>query len=425
MQDPEADRARRQRRPGVEDDAQTVRTQSHPTRTLEPSQRSLSATVHRLPPGDPQVEPASSQVLVGSPTRLGNALLDSQRRAGVRLPFLSRGAVVVLAVALLICIIPTSEDDLGIRSKPTHLLVNLTSSVDVVVYSPDGRSLAWAGWDGPLASLVLEAGAPTETISRVPLDRGEIVGCLAFSPDGSLLAIGLYDGRVKLWNTRSLNSRLIVVTPGSTVKSVAFAPDQSVLVTGSADASIRLWNLPAGEQRTSLQRHTASIIGLKFSSDGRILASSDTAGRVVFWDWRAGRQLTAWHPESRALRPHSFQLVQLALGPVGKSRAVIARGYQITLWDVASGKCTATLYDGTRLFISMAMSADGKLLAAGGFGGVMVWDLDTQQRRAVLREHDGGISVLAFSPDGQRLVSVGTDRTLRMWTQNRDFPPAQ
>jgi tetratricopeptide (TPR) repeat protein len=63
-----------------------------------------------------------------------------------------------------------------------------------------------------------------------------------------------------------------------------------------------------------------------------------------------------------------------------------------------------------------AFSHDGKLLAAGGDGGmVKLWDVQTGKLRTVLKGHTGSVSAISFSPDPSIVVTGGSDRTVRLW----------
>jgi WD40 repeat protein len=364
---------------------------------------------------DRREDPSFDQTSIAARQRPG----ETTRRAAVRLPILGTGSILVLAAILLICLIPSKKPDPPARAKPSHVLVSSVAAADALAFSPDGRCLAWVGRDGTLASLDLQAKDHPDSISRLPLEPGEMGRCLAFSLDGSLRAVGLHDGRVKLWDTRSRTSRFLMVSEGSIVRSVAFAPEQTVLATGGADSVIKIWDLPAGESRISLQGHRASIGQLAFSPDGRVLASSDTEGLVILWDWSNARRRATFRPRSESwpLPP-----VQLVFAPDGKTLVTTSGGSRITLWDVATARRIASLGEETLTIMAVAMSPDGKLLATAGLDRLIeCWDLNTRERGAVLRGHEGHISALAFSPDGRQLVSGGTDGTLRMWLRGRDY----
>jgi len=353
------------------------------------------------------------------PTReRGESSAGPSRRGTVRLTTLNTRAVLALAVLLLLCLVTSSEHGPAVSPKHSDLLLKDDGRVDSVVFSPDGHRLAWSKWNRTVATLAWEAGDRPGITSDSPLDCGGIGTCLAFSADGSLLAVGLHDGRLMLWDTRSWTARSLKVAPRLLVQSAAFAPDGTVMAA-SADSTITLWDLPSGQQRSCLQGHRARVGHLGFSPDGRILASSDADGLVMIWDWSTGRRCATMSPECLTNRL-SFPL---AFSPDGKMLACANQCCQITLWDVTAGKRIAAMGDRFRPIIAMAVSVDGKLLVTGGADGLMqCWDLDTHVLRAELREHEGAVRALAFSRDGRQMMSAGIDGSLRLWLQGQDFP---
>ena len=69
------------------------------------------------------------------------------------------------------------------------------------------------------------------------------VKCVAFSPDGQILASASMDGSVKLWSLSS-DSGSSTVKPGDWVESVTFSPDGQTLATsGNMNGSIELWDV--------------------------------------------------------------------------------------------------------------------------------------------------------------------------------------
>src|SRR5215471_6352685 len=76
----------------------------------------------------------------------------------------------------------------------------------------------------------------------------ELVYSVAFSPDGKLLASAGFDGKVKLWDWPSGKEARTIDAHAKPVYSVAFSPDGKTLVTASDDQTIRLWNPADGKQ---------------------------------------------------------------------------------------------------------------------------------------------------------------------------------
>jgi WD40 repeat protein len=69
---------------------------------------------------------------------------------------------------------------------------------------------------------------------------------VAFSPDGTQLASGSEDKRIKLWQVSSGNCLNTLEGHQNLVRSVAFSPDGTLLASGSDDATIRIWDLATG-----------------------------------------------------------------------------------------------------------------------------------------------------------------------------------
>jgi len=203
--------------------------------------------------------------------------------------------------------------------------VSATAWVEDVAWNPDGSLLALARSDGRLEivnkagrAMTELAGAPGFRLrsaefspdgslvaaSRVSADRPgtgreqvtvwdwreqKVVreirasGKLAFSADGSLLAIAPVFGPASVWDLGSGEevARLVGHTGG--VTDVEFAPNGSVVATGSADGTVRLWDAETGVERLLLRGHRGAVVDVAFGPDGTKLASASTDGVVRVW----------------------------------------------------------------------------------------------------------------------------------------------
>jgi WD40 repeat protein len=254
------------------------------------------------------------------------------------------------------------------------------------------------------------------------------IKAVAFSPNGETLASGGHGlrGPIKLWDVSKGKSTASLEGGESSVLALAFSPDGKTLASGHA-LTIKLWDVTTGDQRSSLEGHEAQINSVAFSPDGKLLASGSATnfglkekGRPVIklWDLSTDKNVTS-------LEGHTSWVMCVAFSPSGK---VLASGSAddtvhggegvatIKLWDVSSGKNTATLTGHDARINSIAFSPDGKTLAsASNDKTIKLWDIATGKNTVTLKRHTGSVKSLAFSPDGKILASAGDDKTIRLW----------
>jgi WD40 repeat protein len=112
-----------------------------------------------------------------------------------------------------------------------------------------------------------------------------MVNSLAFSHDGTTLAIGDIDGTIALINVEAKSVIATVHDPGGKgVESVAFSPDDAVLAVADANGSTYLWRVATRKIfATLINPGGRGVTSVAFSPDGKILATGDEDGSANLW----------------------------------------------------------------------------------------------------------------------------------------------
>ena len=172
--------------------------------------------------------------------------------------------------------------------------------------------------------------------ARVRLGKGKLSGNIAYSPDGTRLAVASAIG-IWLYDTSTHQEVDLLTGHTAEVESVSFSPDGRTIASGSGDTTIRLWDAATGAHNKTLTGHDASVNSIAFSPDGRTLASGAVwpDNSVRLWD-----AVTGAH--SRTLTGHTEQIESVAFSPDGRTLAS-GSGHIIHLWDAGTGTLNRTL----------------------------------------------------------------------------------
>ena len=111
--------------------------------------------------------------------------------------------------------------------------------------------------------------------------ENDLVYSQAFSPDGSLLAIGRSDGLNVIQPL--LCAGLAFNEPEGEVYGVAFSPDGTLLGTANANTAASLWRVPEGTLVRNFSGHSNAVYSVDFSPDGALLATASTDDTARLW----------------------------------------------------------------------------------------------------------------------------------------------
>ncbi len=217
---------------------------------------------------------------------------------------------------------------------------------------------------------------------------------------------------------------------GAGIASMVVSPDRKTAVATNAPdwlGAIRAFDLASGRSLFTIKDLTWAD-AVAFSPDGRTLvtkyyhilsvrdSATGTELRTINLPQSDPRTITNW----------------LVFTPDGKTIAAASKEKVVHLIDFASGKSIRD-FQHNNLIFAVAISPDGKLMAAGGSesenGGYFarLWEIDTGKELRRFMTGPSGIRALAFSPDGKTVAGGGDDARLRLWDvetgkERRAFP---
>jgi WD40 repeat protein len=279
--------------------------------------------------------------------------------------------------------------------------------VNAVVFTPDGRGLLSAGFDGR----VILSDPSTGKRLREYYNRGGFRS-VAVSPDGKTVAAAGYQGSFRVWDLATGKELAACDSGEAEVVAVAFSPDGKRLASCGMDGMIRTFDPVTGKPIGAwLAEVRPEYPRMRFSPDGKVLASMDGGRPVVsLWDPITGAEVR---------RLERAQMSLSAIGFTPDSERLIA-AYEgvggLGLWEVKTGKLLKDFGHNGGVVWGLAITPDANsVFAAGLTGQCRRWDLATGKLVRQFQAGQRAVKTLALSPDGQVLASGGNDQVVRLW----------
>jgi RNA polymerase sigma factor (sigma-70 family) len=309
--------------------------------------------------------------------------------------------------------------------------LKLTGPVESIAFSPDGKTVACGGL---LGVQLFDTGTGEEKPAPKPGEKltfvfsGQVQS-LAFSPDGKLLATAGFGDKATLWDVETGEERLTL--KGDFVTAVVFSSDGRTVATANARVvdkrifgEVKLWEVRTGELQRTLKWDGAQMWCLAFAKDGNTIAAGGLAGgtrdeMARLWNPNTGEEkktLKRTGGELPAALP--FEAFCVAFAPDGKSLALGGNNSSLCVVDAESFKVTRSLtgprdgHNGSPR--SVAFTSNGQiLLSSGTDGSAKLWDAQSGKLFQTM-EGKQGSTAAALSFDG-RMLATGGDTTVKLW----------
>jgi hypothetical protein len=263
-----------------------------------------------------------------------------------------------------------------------------------------------AKFDGPdpSAALAAYAARPPHPDPPAQYRRPLPITALAFTPDGSQIAVGGYH-EITIWSVADGALLRRIKGAPQRVMGLAYNADGSLLAvvggTPGVSGEVKAFDTGAGVPVKDFAAMADVAFRAVFSPDGKKLAACGADRTIRIFDVASGAQ-------DRIIEDHADWVIGLAWSPDGAQLASASRDKTAKLFNAVTGDSVTTFPGHNEQVFGVAVSSDGKrVISAGADKKLLAWKSEDGQKAA---EAGGfGREVLALIGQGDKLISACAD----------------
>ena len=280
-----------------------------------------------------------------------------------------------------------------------------------LAYSPDGQTLVSVSSDRQIKFWQVSLQGQINPQAKITIPTTDRIRAVAYSPNGQLVAVASDDHQIRLFSS---NGKLIAILSGhqDVVSDLEFSSDGQTITSVSWDRTIRIWRIN-GKLLQIIADHSQRIWGLALSQDSQTIATA--ADRYGVKLWRPN------NPLLKIMREHQAAVIDVAHHPHHPLIISASDDKTINFTD-HFGNSLTTLHS-TAGVLGIAYSPDGEILVSGHNNGqVKLWHTDPQQptkitQTQILSGHTALVWRVAFHPEGKVFATASEDGSLKLWNR--------
>lgn len=245
------------------------------------------------------------------------------------------------------------------------------------------------------------------------------VSCRAIdiTPSGASIVSAWSDGKIRSFSPQSGQSKFVIpdAHPDEVTALTTCNDDDRKsewrLVSGGKEGGIRVWIVTQSHQRLlhSMKEHRGSINALVCNKIGSKVVSASSDGSCIVWDLEKGIRIHALF-ENAVFKDMVFH-------PDESQYLTCGTNCKLSYWDAYDASAIRVINGGDAAMTCLDISSNGDYFVSGSADKtVKIWNYDEGVGHASWRVHSGVINGIAISPDETKLISVGSEGGICIWS---------